>query len=254
MNDFVVVPGRQIPIQAPEIPEPAIYSCPDTKTLTVFCKAAPGVVPKYLAPTPFEYVSDDFIVYISDMKNCQFEVGGFFDAGIVIPVKYQDVYGGHVLFEYEDEDYGICAGRELWGYPKKYGEITLEEGEKRIIGSVYKKGVEIISLGLELEEDAQEAFPAISLRPHLQLHTIPEPDGLGIYSQRLMSRDTGPDCVIKSVVSGKGDVSLRSIRRNPLQEFSPVKIYGGYFEVSDFHSTREHGLAKVLAEIVTPKS
>ncbi|WP_301170122.1 acetoacetate decarboxylase family protein [Brevibacillus nitrificans] len=253
MSEFQVMQGRQIPIQAPELPEPAIYNCPDTKTLSVFCQAPPGVIAKYLEPTPFEFVSDDFLVFVSDMRNCDFEVGGFFDMGLIIPVRYGDIFGGHVLFEYEDEDYGICAGRELWGYPKKYASATLEEKNGVILGSVWKKGVEIMRLEMDLRNEFQADLPPIKLRPHLQLHTVPQPDGLGIYSQRLMMRDTGPGCTIKQQTSGAGQVKLQSIRRNPLGEFTPTKIYGAIYEVSDFRSTLEHGLAKVIAELVKPE-
>ena len=249
---FIVEQGRQIPVQCPEISEPAIYSCPDSATLSVFCQAEPGVIAKYLEYTPFEYVSDNFIVYITDMIYCQFEQGGFMDMGIIIPVKYDGIYGGTVLFEYENSEHGICAGRELWGYPKKYADASIEEREGKIIGSAYKHGVEIIHLELDLGIPEQEMFPSTAFKPHLQLHTIPAPDGPYIFSQRVLMRDTSPDFIQNRLVHGAGSCTLRGVARNPLDEFNPIKIYGASYETGDFYSTNEHGWAKVLKDIILP--
>ena len=250
IRPFVVEQGRQIPVQCPEIPEPAVYSCPDCGTLTVFCRAKPGIIAKYLEHTPFEFVSDNFIVYVSDMTNCRFEQGGFFDMGIVIPVRYGDVYGGNYLFEYEDSEHGICAGRELWGYPKKYAAGTLEQKDGKIIATGTKRGVEIIRLELDLNAPPQKPFPQIQLKPHLQLHTIPAPDGPYIFSERLLSRDTSADFQSKSRVEGAGSCVLRGVVRNPLDEFAPEEVYGAVYEVGDFNSSDDHGWAKVLATII----
>jgi acetoacetate decarboxylase len=83
-----------------------------------------------LVPTPFKYVSDIVYAYVADYTNSDCNDGcnyGFYDTGLVIPVEYKGRVGVHVLYEYEDQDYAIAAGREMWGYPKKYAKCNLKK-------------------------------------------------------------------------------------------------------------------------------
>ncbi|MBO7667905.1 MAG: hypothetical protein J6T26_05525, partial [Firmicutes bacterium] len=72
-------PANMIPVQAMDNPDPNYYSCTDNTSLNVYCRAKDGVIQEYLKPTPFEFVSNDFLVYISDMRKSSFELGGFYD-------------------------------------------------------------------------------------------------------------------------------------------------------------------------------
>ena len=53
------------------------------------------------------------------------------------------------MFEYEDKDYSIAAGRELWGYPKKYAKINLVEHTDKYVATAVKNGTEIIRMELD---------------------------------------------------------------------------------------------------------
>lgn len=246
-------PGNMIPVQAMDNPDPGYYSCTDNTSLNVYCRAKDGVIQEYLKQTPFEFVSNDFLVYISDMRKASFELGGFYDMGLVIPVKYKDIYGGHVLFEFESEDWGIACGRELWGYPKKFAEACIEEKDGKVVASTFKRGVEIIHLEVDFNKPTQSKLPDFKLNPHLQLHTIPEPDGHGIYMQRLLMRDPSPNYVSKRCDYGFGVAEFKSLLHTPLADFTPEEVYGASFTVGDSASTEEHGPATCLEMIVKPK-
>lgn len=246
-------PGNMIPVQSMDNPDPAFYSTKDHASLNVYCRAKAGVIEEYLKPTPFEFVTNDFLVYIADMTNSSFELGGFHDAGIVIPVKYKDIYGANVMFEFEDEDWGIACGRETWGYPKKYAEFTLEEKDNMVIATAVKRGVEIMHLEMDLSRPPQAELPQHKTVPHMQLHTIPEPDGHGIYSQRLLARDASPNYVDKRCDFGYATAILRSITHTPLGDFMPEEVYGASYTIGDSASTAEHGMTTCLEEIVKPK-
>lgn len=250
LRPFIPEQGRQVPVWCPEIPEPAIYNCKDQKTISVFCRAQPGIIAKYLEHSPLEYVNDNFIAYICDMNGCEFEQGGFWDMGIIVPVRYSDVLGASYIFEYESSEHGICAGRELWGYPKKYADCTMEEKDGKVIATGHKRGVEIFHLEADLTKPTQAPLPDFKTAPHLQLHTVPAPDGPYIFSQRVIMRDTSMDYQPKRDEKGAGTCILRGVSRNPLDEFMPAEIYGATYSVGDFFSTEENGWAKVLATII----
>ena len=92
--------GNNMPVQAPLIPDPLVpYECKDNKTLFAVCRGDEEQVRRYLEPTPFEFLSDIFVVSISDFTNSK--KLSFMDCAIVLPVKYKEIYGGYYLFEYE---------------------------------------------------------------------------------------------------------------------------------------------------------
>ena len=247
---YEVKNGNNMPIQIPLYDDPFVpYHVDDMPTLSVYCRAAPGIVEKYLQPTPFEFVSSDFVVSIANYTTEHY-MGGFYDMALVVPVKYKDMYGGHFLFEYEQDDYCVAAGREIWGYPKKLAAGTLVEESGRVIATATKDGVEVMRLEIDLQAAPQGKIPAIKTAPHLNIHCIPNCDGPGIFSKRIISRDTSPDYVSKKRVEGFGRLSLASTRNNPIGEFTPEEIYGAVFEIGDYKATPENGWGKLLETLI----
>lgn len=248
---YKVQNGNNMPIQAPLYDSPFVpYSVPDMPTLIVYCKAPPGIIEKYLEPSPFGYVSSDFIVTISDMMNTKHSNGGFYDIAIVVPIKYKDRFAGHYLFEYEQDDYCVAAGREIWGYPKKLANIFFEEKHGKVLATATKNDVEIIRLEMDLNKQAQGVIPNLVLVPHFNLQVIPNCDGPGVFLKRIISRDTTLDFVTKREVEGFGQVKFQGIRNNPLDEFTPIEIYGAVYKVGDYFATEENGWGKVVDVLI----
>ena len=62
--------GNNVPVQRPLIPTPFVpYKCKNCRHVNIFAKADPEIIKKYLEPTPFEYVDNTILLYISDFKN-----------------------------------------------------------------------------------------------------------------------------------------------------------------------------------------
>ncbi|MEH7225749.1 acetoacetate decarboxylase family protein [Bacillus sp. JJ1566] len=239
-----------VPIQAPLVNESCFppFSCINSKALTAYFRVNPEVINKYLEPTPFEYVSDVVYAYVSDYTTADPNDGynqGFYDTGLVIPVKYKGRVGVHVLFEYENHDYAIAAGREIWGYPKKYGEATLKEENGKLIGIVYKNGTDLIRLEMDLSAKLKKPIQKPTLFPHFQIKVDPKPDGPGIDSKKILSRDASADFVTKSYIERSIKVELKGIPYNRLDEFQPVEILGGSYTIGDYHASMENGWAKI---------
>lgn len=244
-----------VPIQAPLVDESCFppFACLDSKALTAYFRVDTAVIRRYLEPTPFEYVSDIVYAYVSDYSNADPGDGfhhGFYDCGLVIPVSYKGREGVHVLFEYENHDYAIAAGRELWGYPKKYAEASLKEEDGKLIGIVHKNGKDIIRLEMDLAEPLSEPIRKPTLFPHFQIKVTPKPDGPGIDSKKILSRDVSMDFVTKSYVECAVKVELQGIPLNRLDEFKPLEVLGGCYTVGDYHATAENGWAKVEETII----
>lgn len=171
-----MIKGNNMPIHAPLIPDPFVpYECKNNKTLFAVCQGNEDTIKNFLKSTPFEFVDDKFVISISDFSNCN--KVPFMDSAIVVPVKYKDIYGGYYLYEYENHDSAIAAGRDLWGYPKKFANITLEDYNGLVKGTVKRSNKLIIEIECDLNCPTKNLV-SIKTTPHLNLHTIPKPDGL----------------------------------------------------------------------------
>lgn len=247
---------NNMPLNAPLYRSVAVpYECAENRTLTVVCETDEKSIKEELAPTPFEFVTNRFTVYISDFSNVRSPVYGacpFMDAGIIIPARFKDIVGAYYSYEYEDQDYSICAGRERWGYPKKYGKIHLEEKGEKISGTVERFGVKIIDVRCELIPKVKEV-PIPTMYPHLLLQVIPRAEGPGIFLKRVIIRDTSPDFKTKTKKFGQASVSLGKVEAggggDPLNHLTPTKVLGAVYTIGHFFATEEHGWGKVLATL-----
>lgn len=246
---YVVQNGNNVPIHAPLIPSPFVpYQCPNNRSVTVFGRIDPEIIKKYLEPTPFDYVDNVIMVYIQDFTNT--DRCSFWDCGIVVSAKYKDVVGGYFLFEYEDQDYSIAAGRELWGYPKKYADINLVEHTDKYVATAVKNGREIIRMELDKKEKCNVQQPDTKFLPHLLLHCVPNGDKPGLFSKRVMARDTSPDFKTRISKVYNATLTLRCVGEDALDEFAPVEIICGTFKEGEYFATEENGWAKVLETLI----
>jgi acetoacetate decarboxylase len=168
------------------------------------------------------------------------------DVGILFPVKFRDLTGGFWAYEYEDNDESIGAGRELWGYPKKFATAKLEERGDRVIAVVERKGVKLMDVELMVNG---EAVPEVRTYPHLLLQVIPNADKPGVFMKRVLARDTSPDTITKSRKSGRARVSFSKLDSDPIYKLGPVKVLGGTYTISDFFANEKNGWARVISTL-----
>ena len=122
-----------------------------------------------LLPKEFTVTDDVFEVFI--LKNNKIDgLENYNEGGLIIPCSYKDLSGACMSFEYVDSDDALCAGREIWGYPKKIGEIEFNVEGNKVSGSVSRKGKKIIDIAFE---ETGEEFNQPNLFPRLQVKRMP---------------------------------------------------------------------------------
>lgn len=253
---IIIHNADNMPIQAPFYKSPNNpQECPGLKTITVFCRIQPEIIKKYLEPTPFEYLTDQFIIQFGDYSNGS--AAAFYDAAIVIPVKYKDITGGYYLIEYEDLASSVIGGRELWGYPKKEATFSVTQKDNRIVGVVSREEHEILRVEIDMDKTPNSKLPDISAYPNLLLWTLPRYDGPGIQSQKILSRDTSKDLVVKKTSEVWASVKLSKYENlpvmEPLDEWNPVEVYGARYIEGDYYCTEERGWASLVDVIIRDK-
>lgn len=235
-----------VPIHAPLFPDPFVpYQCKDYVSIFAVVEANEKEIKRILSMTPFEYIDNKIVVSITDFSNT--DKLAYMDCAMVVPVKYGDKNGGYYIYEYENNDAAIAAGRDLWGYPKKYAEITLSEKDGKIHGSAKKNG-EVI---LEMKSTLSESKPKVqepTITPHFNIRTIAKPTG-SVLLQEIIERDTSPDFQLHEKIFSNVQVKMGTTATEPMDLLGPVKNLGGGVVKGDFYATEQNGWGNVLKTI-----
>ncbi|WP_257350713.1 acetoacetate decarboxylase family protein [Pseudalkalibacillus decolorationis] len=228
-----------LPDYAPLYPQVPYYY-KDYHKISVYCRGRREAIEKFL-PSNFEFVSDVFEIFV--LKNEKVEgLEPYSEGGIVIPCKYKDKVGAHMAYEYVDTDEALCAGREIWGYPKKLSEVIYEEKSGEILGKIIRKGKTIIDITLKLD-DAEVNPP--NLFPRLQVKRMPRADQYGVDMDQVILNEF-VDSVIHTRKTGTATVEWEHSSFDPLTELGPIEVLGGVFVVGDFTLT----YGKVIDQVV----
>src|SRR5581483_4733739 len=154
------------------------------RRLSVYFRAPEEAV-RQILPAPLEYVSDVAEAFILSVPQVSGLVP-YSEGGIVVTARYRDIVGGHVAYEYVENDDSLAAGREIWGYPKKLAAVGYREGGERVEGSLRRRGVRI--LNAEAVLDGSPIQPP-GLLPRLVVRRIPRVDGPGLVLGQVILND-----------------------------------------------------------------
>ena len=90
-----------------------------------------AIVPEPLEPNQGNLVSFEWI-RMPDSSG----FGNYTESGCVIPCTYKGEACNFVVSMYLDDEAPIAAGREIWGFPKKYAEPKLEVVKDTLTGTL----------------------------------------------------------------------------------------------------------------------
>ena len=76
-----------------------------------------------------------------------------------------------------NSDIPLAAGREIWGYPKKFARISLEKEGDLVIGTMERPQGNLICTGIVRPERLLEPVGPVKDGGSLSLRVIPNPDG-----------------------------------------------------------------------------
>jgi acetoacetate decarboxylase len=169
---------------------------------------------------------------VHDLANEEMGPRNYMEGGVVVPVRYGDLRGGHVLYEYVTTDDAMAGGREVWGYPKKLAEVTFaESGSGEVAATVSRLGRTLIDARFR---PAEVAVDKPLLHPRIQVKRIPRADGKGFDVDQVI-RNELRDPKVHARVTGTATVSLGgSPIMDPVHELGVGRVVGADFVVADF--------------------
>ncbi len=225
------------------------YSCPGLKTLSVYCRGKREQLERLMDPMPFDLADDRFVVSIADFGNNSGRT--YYDAAVILPVRYGEHVGGTYYFEYEDKHTTVAGGRELWGYPKHFAKIELAETANGVRGAARLYDDVMFEIGVEFDDSvSREPWQDLRLFPHYQVRAVPEVNGAGFQSFDIISRNTVKDYKLIDRKVGRGSVKLGPTISADGQTLEIVKVLGAEYTGGDFASTPENGVPVVVASLV----
>lgn len=225
------------------------YTCPGLRTLAVYCVGDAQQLEKALQPTPFTLASDRFMVSVADFGNCS--MGPFYDAGVVIPVTYKGHSGGHYLLEWEDQSWSIALGRELWGYPKRFADIHLDDTETSAHARVELRAEPLVDLHVSFDDSVTpQAWSDVSVFPHLLARATGQPGGDSFDRFDIIRRDTSADFELLERHTGTGSVSFGAGASHQDGPLTVVDVLGAEYTVGNYHASKENGIPTVIDSLV----
>lgn len=132
-------------------------------------------------PEPLEPLDDSLVHYEWIKMPDSSGFGSYTETGLVIPCRFEGQEVNFVSQMYLDDDPPIVAGREIWGFPKKYAHPKLELVKDTLTGTLEYGGqrVALGTMGYKHEAMAgngERTRTALS-KTQVNLKLIPGVDG-----------------------------------------------------------------------------
>jgi acetoacetate decarboxylase len=232
-----VLGGFSMPLSAPEYGAPP-RTYHDSKLVSITFKTTPEAlrkfVPKPMLPNPENLVS----VYIGlfhtpDYSNGEFTFKGdsYLEAGFVVPVSLEKLSGGYSLFLYLNKPGPAISGREIWGFPKKQADLTMEEANGKITITMDRLGTKLMKATF-VRGAKVDPVPKRPARTRYNLKYIPSvkkgapPDVMQITSYL-------QETSLKELYGGKATLELSGTPADPLGQIPVLEIVRAEFMVMD---------------------
>jgi acetoacetate decarboxylase len=174
-----------------------------------------------VVPAPLQ-IADDIVKYEFIRMPDSTGFGDYTETGQVIPVTFNGVHGGYTHAMFLNDEGPIAGGRELWGFPKKLANPTLQVQVDTLVGTLDYGPVRVVTgtMGYKHRSLPHEPVLKSLLEPTFLLKIIPHVDG----SPRIceLVRYYLEDITLKGVWTGPGALGLFPHALAPVAEL-PVR-------------------------------
>lgn len=189
-----------------------------------------AAVPEPLEPNKNNLVSFEWI-NMPDSSG----FGAYTESGCVIPCTYKGENLNFIVHMYLDDEAPIAAGREIWGFPKKYADPKLNVIKDTLTGTLHyaEQLVAMGTMGYKHESHAAEADKtAMALaKTQVNLKLIPGVDGKAEIAQLVAYNIT--DITVKGCWTGPARLHLIPHVNAPVADFPVRRVVSGTHIIAD---------------------
>jgi acetoacetate decarboxylase len=204
-----------------------------TEILTVVYRTDP-VAADALIPSPLELAGDLCVVHVYRMHDAEW-FGVYCESAFQLPVVLPDgtgaVYSPFLVLE---SDGAVAAGRELYGQPKKYGQVSLAPDGDLLVGRVARNGSDVATATTVWKQRPAEGGELERLVPgsavNVNLRVLPED---GSEMRRELVARTFADIEEHEAWVGPATLELRPNAQVPVHLLAVREVVLGLHRVLD---------------------
>ncbi len=222
-----------MPLAGPSYPA-GPYRFINREYMIISYETDPEIIREQL-PEPLEPIDTPIVHYEWILMPDSSGFGSYTESGLVIPCRYNGEDMNFVAQMYLDDDPPIVAGREIWGFPKKYAHPKLSIVKDTLTGTLEYAGqlVAMGTMGYKHTSMAGNgaATTAILAKTAVNLKVIPGVDGKLQICQLVAYNLT--DITIKGSWMGPGRLHLIPHVNAPVADLPVRKIVGARHFIAD---------------------
>ncbi|MCP4006256.1 MAG: acetoacetate decarboxylase family protein [bacterium] len=208
----------------------------EAKQITVEFQTDPRVLRK-LVPSPLT-PNRDAKMFVSSAEFLCSGFGRYLEAHVYTHATFQRRLVNFSIYLVLDSDVAIGAGREIWGFPKKFGRLSLDMKDDVVSTRVERGGRTIIDAAVHLAElgtaedlGGTPEWIAHRFIPNVSLSAPPDIDQL--------TSTTLTNVVTHDVHKGAATLAFGSSPADRLEVIPIHKVTGGFY--SDYQFTLGDG-------------
>jgi len=256
MNIQNILQLPSMPAASPSYPR-GPYRFIDREYLIITYESDPQSIRDAL-PEPLEPDGSNTVLFEFINMPDSAGFGSYTESGVVIPALYN---GEHVNFTaqmYLDDQSPIAGGREIWGFPKKYGHPNLTVVQDTLTGTLTYAGIQVAigTMGykhqhLLYDVAGKKQCSSVSIiekmsKTQVNLKLIPGVSGELVIAQLVAYNLT--DIAVQGAWSGPARLHLVPHANAPVADLPVHKTIGGLHFIADL--TLPYG--RVLHDYLAP--
>ncbi len=187
---------------------------------------------KEIVPEPLEVV-DPIVKFEFIRMPDSTGFGDYTESGQVIPVRFKGKMGSYSHAMYLDDHPPIAGGREIWGFPKKLANPTLQVVNETLLGTLEYGPVRIATatMGYKYETvDTKKVLESMGA-PNYLLKIIPHVDGSTRICELVEYYLT--DITVKGAWQGPAQLELAHHALAPVASLPVRRVIGALHLQSD---------------------
>lgn len=232
MNRDDILKSPSMPVAGPSYPR-GPYRFIDREYMIIIYESDPDAI-RRAVPEPLE--PEENLVYYEwiNMPDSS-GFGSYMESGIVIPCRYKGESINFTAQMYLNDDPPIVAGREIWGFPKKWAHPKMEVIEDTLNGTLHYAG-QLVAQGTmvykheSLARSPQKTMAALG-KTQCNLKLIPDVDGKPAICQLVAYNLT--EYSVKGSWSGDARLHLVPHVNAPVADLPVKRIVGGRHFIAD---------------------
>jgi len=219
-----------MPIYNPAYP-PGPYRFIDREYLIITYRTDPAMLEKVI-PAPLK-MTEPVVKYEFINMPDSTGFGHYCESGQVIPVSFEGEAASYVHSMYLDDHPPIAGGRELWGFPKKLGNPSLQVDKDTLVGTLDYGTVRVATGTMGFKHKALDPEPVIKSlgSPNYLLKIIPHVDGTPRICE--LVRYSMTDIVLKGAWSGPGALTLVDHALAPVFDLPVLEVLSTVHIIAD---------------------